>query len=85
MYYLEILDSHNNWSNEIGDYNNFEKVKDALEIIPDYEQECISNEAGYDEDEQRFIFDWRILDVDLCLVKRVTNIYDSKGEKLRYN
>lgn len=51
MFYLEIRDNKGNWSNEIGDYNHFETLQEAIDAIP----ELIMVDIGVNSD-------WRVLD-----------------------
>lgn len=45
-YYLEFKDDRGNWSNELGDYKEFESVDDALDAI-----ECLkeNNEESFED------------------------------------
>ena len=76
MYYLEIQDDRGNWSNEVGDYNDFETIKECKEIIHEFENE-VMNRSNQGE----FYFSWRILQNNGEIVDRVNNLRRSQGNE----
>ncbi len=68
MYYLEIKDSHDNWSTDIGDYNSFENLMEVYEAIKMLEKEVLER-----SDVNKF--SWRVLDGKGDVYKIIENNY----------
>jgi len=68
MYYLEILDSPTNLSNEIGDHNSFDNMAQVYEAIGELEEKAIKRS-------ETVLFVWRVLDDEGDSVEIIRNNY----------